>query len=155
MVLTHNHSIGTIWIFAHWLIMVRSPNWPDLGSQISKIRDKQVVGIYHLMKHWRCETNRISSVATAQPQSETHFLLWPDLLTWPLVAWGRNFYTKCLIQFSAGTEQMAALRAAVFPLSAKNRRGGYFLPPPPPVRVLTRALEGVWESHRLEGGGGI
>ena len=31
---------------------------------------------------------------------------------------------------------MAALRAAVFPLSAKNRRGGYFLPPPPPVRVL-------------------
>ena len=24
---------------------------------------------------------------------------------------------------------MAALRAAVFPLSAKNRRGGHFLPP--------------------------
>ena len=31
---------------------------------------------------------------------------------------------------------MAALRAAVFPESAKNRRGGHFLPPPPPVRVL-------------------
>ena len=31
---------------------------------------------------------------------------------------------------------MAALRAAVFPLSAKNRRGGHFLPPPPPVRLL-------------------
>ena len=26
---------------------------------------------------------------------------------------------------------MAALRAAVFPISAKNRRGGHFLPPPP------------------------
>ena len=26
---------------------------------------------------------------------------------------------------------MAALRAAVFPLSAKNRRGGHVLPPPP------------------------
>ena len=26
---------------------------------------------------------------------------------------------------------MAALRAAVFPLSSKNRRGGHFLPPPP------------------------
>ena len=26
---------------------------------------------------------------------------------------------------------MAALRAAVFPLSAKKRRGGHFLPPPP------------------------
>ena len=39
---------------------------------------------------------------------------------------------------------MAALRAAVFPLSAKNRRGGHFLPPPPPVRVLksvSRAFE--------------
>ena len=34
---------------------------------------------------------------------------------------------------------MAALRAAVFSLSAKNRRGGHFLPPPPPpVRVLMR-----------------
>ena len=31
---------------------------------------------------------------------------------------------------------MAALRAAVFPLFAKNRRGGHFLPPPLPVRVL-------------------
>ena len=37
---------------------------------------------------------------------------------------------------------MAALRAAVFPLSAKNRRGGHFLPPPPPVRVLTLASGG-------------
>ena len=43
MVLTHNHSIGTNWIFAHWLIMVRSRNWPDLWWQISKIRDIQVV----------------------------------------------------------------------------------------------------------------
>ena len=42
---------------------------------------------------------------------------------------------------------MAALRAAVFPLSAKNRRGGYFILTPPPVRVLTR--------HRLGGGGRI
>ena len=31
---------------------------------------------------------------------------------------------------------MEALRAAVFPLSAKNRRGGHILSPPPPVRVL-------------------
>ena len=34
---------------------------------------------------------------------------------------------------------MAALRAAVFPVFAKNRRGGHFLPPPPPVRVLRAA----------------
>ena len=42
---------------------------------------------------------------------------------------GWNFYTRCLIQFSAGTEKMAALRAAVFPTSAKNRREGIFCPP--------------------------
>ena len=59
------------------------------------------------------------------------FWLWPDLVTWPLVTWGWNFYTRCQIQLWAGTEKMAALRAAVFPLSAKNRRGGHFLPPPP------------------------
>ena len=33
---------------------------------------------------------------------------------------------------------MAALRAAVFPLSAKNRRGGHFLPPPSSARVNPR-----------------
>ena len=47
---------------------------------------------------------------------------------------------------------MAALRAAVFSLSAKNRRGGHFLPPPP-VRVLTRAPVRVL-TRALEGGGG-
>ena len=56
--------------FVHWLTMVRSRNWPDLWWQISKIRDIQVIGIYDLMKRWRFETYRISSVATAQPQSQ-------------------------------------------------------------------------------------
>ena len=32
---------------------------------------------------------------------------------------------------------MAALRTAIFPLSAKNRRGGHILSPPLPVRVLS------------------
>ena len=39
--LTHNHSIWTIWILAHWLIMVRSRKWSDLRSQIS-IRDNKL-----------------------------------------------------------------------------------------------------------------
>ena len=42
---------------------------------------------------------------------------------------------------------MAALRAPVFPLSAKNRRGGHFLPPPPPVRVLSSKVVKL-DSHR-------
>ena len=49
---------------------------------------------------------------------------------------------------------MAALRAAVFPLSTKNLRGGHFLPPPPPVRVLTLAGTGHFASfHGTKGGG--
>ena len=36
---------------------------------------------------------------------------------------------------------MAALRAAVFPLSAKNRRGGHFLPPSS-ARVNPRPVRG-------------
>ena len=120
--------------------MVRSRNWPDLWWQISNIRDIQVVGIYELMKRWRFETNRISSVATAQPQSETRFWLWHDLVTWPLVTWGWNFYTRCQIQLWAGTEKMAAARCAP-PFSRyprKTGRVGIFCPPPPsPVRVLS------------------
>ena len=67
--------------------MVRSRNWPDLWWQISKIRNIQVVGIYDPMKCWRFETNRISNVATAQPQSQKpvfdfDLTWWPDLW-WP------------------------------------------------------------------------
>ena len=43
---------------------------------------------------------------------------------------------------------MAALRAAVFPLSAKTRRGGHFLPPPSSVRVNPR-------NHRITTTGGV
>ena len=35
---------------------------------------------------------------------------------------------------------MAALRAAVFPLSANNRRGGHFLPPPPPSSARVKVI---------------
>ena len=43
---------------------------------------------------------------------------------------------------------MAALRAAVFPLFAKNRRGGHFLPPPPPVRMFIKT-EAVFPFNRM------
>ena len=36
---------------------------------------------------------------------------------------------------------MAALRAAVFPLSAKNRRGGHFFAPPSSARVNGNAYK--------------
>ena len=49
---------------------------------------------------------------------------------------------------------MAALRTAVFPLFAKNRRGGHFLPPPSSARVKkSQAASGpvsIWMGDRLE-----
>ena len=39
---------------------------------------------------------------------------------------------------------MAALRAAVFPLSAKNRRGGHFLPPPPSSARVVQRNHSFW-----------
>ena len=108
LVLTHNHSIGTTWIFAHWLIMVRSQNWLDLWSQISKLRDIQVVGIYDLMKRWKFGTNRISGMTQCFGTNmwplrslKVSKPFWPDLVTWPLVTWGSNFYTGCLIQLTS------------------------------------------------------
>ena len=135
MVLTHNHSIGTNWIFAHWLIMVRSRNWPDLWWQISKIRDIQVVGVYDLMKRWRFETNRISSVATAQPQSQKPVfdfdLTWWRDLWWP----GAEIFTQG-VKFNC--EQVlkngGAARRRVSPIREKPEGWAFFAPPP--VRVL-------------------
>ena len=136
MVLTHNHSIGTNWIFAHWLIMMRSRNWPDLWWQISKIRDIQVVGIYDLMKRWRFETNRISSVATAQPQSQKPVFDF-DLTWWPDLWWpGAEIYTQG-VKFNCEQVLKKWRRCAppFFRYPRKSGGVGIFCPPPP-VRVL-------------------
>ena len=138
MVLTHNHSIETIWIFAHWLIMVRSRNWPDLWWQISKIRDRQVVSIYDLMKRWRCETNRISSVATAQPQSQKPVFDF-DLTWWPDLWWpGAEIFTQG-VKFNC-EQVLKTWRRCAPPFFRYPRKTGgvgiFCPPPPPPERVL-------------------
>ena len=57
----------------------------------------------------------------------------------------RNFHTTCQIHQETGTENLAALRAAVFSLSWKNRRGVDIHPPPPgPARVKTYILK-IWD----------
>ena len=78
--------------------------------------------------------------------SETHFLIWPDLVTWPWVTWGWNFCTRCHIQLVAGNEKMAALCASIFAIREKQM--GEILPPP--VRVLTRHWLGFPDAfHRI------
>ena len=115
--------------------MVRSRNWPDLWSQISKIRDIQVVGICDLMKHWRFETNRISSVATAQPQSQKPVFDF-DLTFGDL---GLKFWHKvCNSILSRYWKNGGATRRR-FSAIREKPEGRAFFALPPPVRVLNHA----------------
>ena len=122
--------------------MVRSRNWPDLWWQISKIRDIQVVGIYDLMKRWRFETNRISSVATAQPQSQKPVFDF-DLTWWPDLWWpGAEIFTQG-VKFNCEQVLKKWRRCAppFFRYPRKTGGVGIFCPPPPPVRVLSSVTD--------------
>ena len=116
--------------------MVRSRNWPDLWWQISKIRDIQVVGIYDLMKRWRFETNRISSVATAQPQSQKPVFDF-DLTWWPDLWWpGAEIFTQG-VKFNCEQVLKKWRRCAppFFRYPRKTGGVGIFCPPPSSARV--------------------
>ena len=76
-------------------------------------------------------------------------LTWLGDLTFGDRDW--NCYTRCLIQFSAGVEKMAALRTAIFSLPAKT--GGGHIMPPSIARVYPRPGGGL--SHLRHGGGSI
>ena len=120
--------------------MARSQNWPDLWWQISKIWDIQVVGIYDLMKRWRFETNRISSVATAQPQSQKPVFDF-DLTWWPDLWWpGAEIFTQG-VKFNCEQVLKKWRRCApsFFRYPRKTGGVGIFCPPPPSsarVKVL-------------------
>ena len=56
------------------------------------------------------------------------------------MVWGQIFGTICGIDVGIGIPIFAALRAAVFELSAKNLRGGR-IPAPPPIGARVKRLE--------------
>ena len=66
------------------------------------------------------------------------WVTWPDLVTWPHMALGRNFHKSCGKDGGKVGENPAALRAAVFSQAAKNLRGGVQTPPPPAGRGLSQ-----------------
>ena len=83
------------------------------------------------MKRWRFETNRISSVATAQPQSQNpvfYFELtwWPDL-TWLWVEIFRKVAEKMGVRW---VKTGGAARRRIFAILEKPE-GGVQTPPPP------------------------
>ena len=123
------HKTGSL-IFAHWLIMGRSRKWPDLRSPISKIQDIHFVGTDDLIIFRKFHNFPSNPVAGARLLNFCK--VWSlDLTWWPDLAWPRiETFTKVAKKMGDKVgENPAALRAAVFLLSAKNRRGGVETPP--------------------------
>ena len=139
--------------------------WP-LVTDIKKIRDIQIVGIYDLMKRWRFETNRISSVATAQPQSQKPVFDF-DLTWWPDLWWpGFEIFTQGVYyNWEQVLKNSGAARCRFSAIHEKPEVWAFFAPPPPLqcacyvwwISVndcLTRQLLGYFATRDLLGGGG-
>ena len=76
----------------------------------------------------------------------------PDLI-WP---GAKIFYARCAKDEWIAMPNVAALHAAIFLLSAKNRWGAHMCPPPPAVRGLKPSLARpfrILPRHRWGGGG--
>ena len=142
MVLTHNHSIGTICIFAHWLIMVRSRNWPDLWSQILKIRDIQVVGIHDIM--WPLRSLKV--------RNPFFTLTWPVDLTFGDL--GLKFVHKMRKGWMNSYAKFGGAARRHFPAICEKPmgEGTYMCPPPPPPRPCADSV--VLADHGYRGDGG-
>ena len=92
------------------------------------------------MKRWRFETNRISSVATAQPQSQKpvfdfDLTWWPDLW-WPGIEISHKVWNSIVSRY---WKNGGAARRRFFAIREKPE-GRAFFAPPPPVRVLRGCL---------------
>ena len=59
-------------------------------------------------------------------------------------------HTICKIDVVTGMQNLAALRAAVFPLSARNLRGAENNPPPYSARVKIKGVADVDSECRQE-----
>ena len=89
--LTHNHSVGTILISTRWhihFVEVTKLTWPEVTDIKTNPR---YTSCMHLLPYETLnvlnQTNEECGHCAAS-KSETRFLLWPDLVTWPLVTWG-------------------------------------------------------------------
>ena len=93
------------------------------------------------MKRWRFETNRISSVATAQPQSQKPVFDF-DLTWWPDLWWpGAEFFTQG-VKFNCEQVLKKWRRCAPPFFRYPRKTGGVGIFCNPPVRVLTLARSG-------------
>ena len=107
---------------------VRTLTWPQV-IDISKMRDKQIVGTSGLIKFWKLEKILLRTVAVARAYTfledrSRDSTWWPDLM-WPR---HKNFTTECKIDQWHGMPSFVTLLPFVFELSSKNHRGGKMTP---------------------------
>ena len=114
-------------IFVHWL-MGNSRKWPDLRSHISKIRNKRFVRTDDLIIFRTFQSIHSNTFASINKFALARLLSFCtvgslDLTWWPDLAWPRiETFTKVAEKMADQVgENLAALRPAVFLLSAKNR----------------------------------
>ena len=103
--------------FLHWLIMVRSQNWPDLKSPIAKFRD--ICFIYKSLKvsRWsliRCSYYEHSNLFWGEVN-------WCDLLTWSWVTLVSNFHKMCGKDVWTGMPKKVARAPPFFILTLEER----------------------------------
>ena len=76
------------WKFPRWLSMGGSKNWPDLRSQIEKIRVMPFVLNLTLIKSWKFQIGRMKTVPMVERQTfkiaPWGQVTWHDLVTWCL-----------------------------------------------------------------------
>ena len=112
-------------------------NWPDLRSQISKIRDIRIVPNLTLINSCEFENNRIKTVVMAWHRkfSEVRSLIvtwWPDL-RWP----GVKNCTQCVKLITWGVLKIWWRCSQIWVIH-KKPQGGPLSPPPSGARVKTR-----------------
>ena len=134
--------------------MGRSRNWHDLGSPISKIRNIQIVDNYVLTEHWEFQRVRITGVPLARCRTSKNAtwgqVTYCDLITWPLGSSGRRFLEMCQIVGWTAMANLAALRAAVFSLSAKNLTTTTYVEITPPAGARVMMMM-IWALGRIDG----
>ena len=123
------------WNFAHWLIMGRSQNWPDLRSPTSKIRDIHFVHLVTLSNCWKFQSDRTTLVARARVWTfsevgSLNLTWWPDLW-WPGAKIFRDYAEKMY-------DKVCEKRRGCAPPFLRYRRktwGGGFNNPPSRAKV--------------------
>ena len=116
---------------------LRSQNWPDLGSRISKFRDIHFIDTGTYINRWKCRGDRSFGIAMTNIQtfSEVNLL---DVTWWPDLEWPGSFshvQKRCM---NRHTKKRRRGPAPFFRCSRKTWGGGRKNAPPSTAQSIVR-----------------